>query len=110
MKDKRKFKRYDSNVPFQVRIFPQSGFSEKIDFEGINISASGILIKKRQVLPENIPLMIEIMLNFEELKSPDNLEGELIMTVTGQVVRNNPDTIAIRFNEDCEISQRLSFL
>ena len=110
MNDRRKFQRYCIDVPVGVAIMPQGGLSERIDYEGINLAAGGMLIKKGQSLPESSPLKIRITFHFEELKSLENSEGALIMTVTGQVVRTEPERTAIRFNDDYEISQYLSFL
>ena len=110
MNDRRKFQRYNINIPLRVETMRQAELSEKIDFEGINRAAGGMLIKKGQSLPESSPLKIEIIFNFEELNTPENLEGTLIMTVTGHVVRNEPEKISIRFNEDYEMSKSLSFL
>jgi hypothetical protein len=110
MNNKRKFQRYDISIPVKVEIMPQAGLSEKIDFEGINVAAGGILIRKEQVLPESSPIKIQIILHFEELKTPENPEGTLIMTVTGHVVRTDHEGTAIRFDEDYEMSQSLSFL
>jgi len=110
MNDKRKFQRYDIDMPLRVEIMPHMGVAEKIHFEGINLAAGGILVKKGQPLPENSPLKIEIIFNFDELKTPENIEGALSMTVTGHVVRNEPEAIAIRFNDDYEMSQSPSFL
>jgi hypothetical protein len=110
MSGKRKFDRYDINVPVRVEIRSPGGLSEKIDFESMNLAAGGILIKRGISLPEGSQIKIEIVLYFEALKTPENPEGTLIMTVTGHVVRTEPDGIAIRFNEDYEMSQCLSFL
>jgi hypothetical protein len=109
MSDKRKFQRYDIDIPVGIEIVPQAGISEKVYFEGINLSAGGMLINKGQFLPESSSIKIEIIFHLEELKTPENSEGTLIMTVTGQVVRTESERTAIRFNEDYEMS-RLSFL
>jgi hypothetical protein len=61
-------------------------------------------------LPKSSPIKIEIIFHFEELKTLENIEGALIMTVTGHVVRTETERTAIRFNEDFEMSQSLSFL
>ena len=110
VKDKRKFQRYNINIPVMVEIMPQAGLSEKIDFEGINLAAGGVLIQREQSLPESSPIKIQIIFFFEKLRTPENIEGALIMTVTGHVVRTEPERTAIRFNEDYEMSQSLSFL
>jgi hypothetical protein len=110
MSDKRKFKRYDINVPVRVEIKTPAGSLEKFDFEGINLAAGGILIKKGQSLPEGSQIKLEIMFHFEDLKTLENPEGTLIMTVTGHVVRTESKGIAIHFDEDYEMSKSLSFL
>jgi hypothetical protein len=110
MKERRKFQRYDINMSLRVAIMPQAGLSERIDHEGINVAAGGMLIKRGQSLPKSSPIKIEIIFHFEELKTLENIEGALIMTVTGHVVRTEPERTAIRFNEDFEMSQSLSFL
>ena len=109
MRNRRKFQRYDINIPVRVEIMPQAGLSEDIAFEGINLAAGGMLIKKGQSLPASSPLKIKITFHFEELKSSENIEGALIMTVTGQVVRTESKGTAIRFNEDYKMSH-LTFL
>jgi hypothetical protein len=110
MNNTRKFQRYDINVPIRVEIMPTVGLAEKIDFEGINLAAGGMLIKTGKSLPEGSSVKIEITFNFNELKTPENPEGTLVLTVTGHVVRNEPEGTAIRFDENYEISQSLSFL
>jgi hypothetical protein len=61
-------------------------------------------------LPESSPIKIEVTFHFDDLVTPENPEGTLIMTVTGYIVRTVPEGTAIRFNEDYEMSQSLSFL
>lgn len=110
MCDRRKFERYNINIPVSVEIMSRAGITETIDYEGINMAAGGMLIKRGQSLPENSPIRIEITLHFEELKTPENLEGALIMAVTGQVVRNESQGTAVRFHEDYKMSRSLSTL
>jgi hypothetical protein len=110
MCDRRKFERYNINLPVSVETMPQAGLPEIIDYEGINLAAGGMFIKKGQSLPENSPIRIEIIFHFEELKTPENLEGALIMAVTGHVVRTEPAGTAVRFHDDYEMSQSLSIL
>ncbi len=110
MCDRRKFQRYNINIPVSVETMPPAGLSEIIDYEGINMAAGGMFIKKGQSLPGNSPIRIEIIFHFEELKTPENIEGTLIVAVTGHVVRTEHEGTAIRFNEDYEMSQSLSLL
>lgn len=108
--DRRKFERYNIEIPVSVEIMLPIGLPGKIDFEGINLAAGGILIKNGYSLPKGPPIKMQIIFHFEDLKSPENLEGALIMTVTGHVLRIEPEGTAIGFDEDYEMSQSLSFL
>ena len=108
--DRRKFERYNIAIPVNVEITPSAGLPEKFDFEGINMAAGGILIKKGQALPKDFPIKMQIIFHFEDLKTPENLEGALIMTVTGHVLRIEPEGTAIGFYEDYKMSQSLNFL
>jgi hypothetical protein len=110
MSDKRKFERYAINVPVRVEFKNPDGLLEKFDLEAINLAAGGILFKKGISLPEGSRVKLEVEFYFENLKTPENPEGALIMTVTGHVVRTEHEGMAIRFNEDYEVSQCLSFL
>jgi hypothetical protein len=110
MIERRKFERYNIDIPVSVEIISPTGLPGKIDFEGINLAAGGILIKKGQSLTEGSPIKVEIVFHFEDLMTPENLEGALIMTVTGHVLRIGPEGTAIGFDEDYDMSQSLSFL
>ena len=110
MGEKRKFGRYDINIPVKVEIQNQDGMSETINLEAINLAAEGVLIRQGMSLPECSEIKLEVIFNFEDLKTSENREGTLIMSVTGHVIRNGLDGIAIRFNEDYEMSQSLDFL
>jgi len=110
MIERRKFERYNIDIPVKVEIVSPSGLSEKNDFEGINLAAGGIFIKNGQSLPKSFPIKTEIRFKFEDLKTPENLEGALILTVTGHVLRTEPAGTAIHFDEDYKMSQSLSLL
>ena len=110
MNDNRKFDRYEINIPVRALIDKPGGVSEKIEIEAINLSARGMLIKKGISLPDSSPIKFEIMFHFEDLKTSENPDGDLMMTVTGHVMRTEDEGIVIRFNDDYEMSQCLSFL
>ena len=110
MGEKRRFDRYNINIPVKVEIREQDGMSETIYLEAINLAAEGVLIRHGMTLPEGSAIKFEVILNFEDLKTSENPEGTLIMSVNGHVIRNGLEGIAIRFNEDYEMSQSLDFL
>ena len=102
-KEKRKFERFDINVPVRIQISGQEGQGETMDLVSDSVSAGGIFLKLQNQPPEGSPVRIEILLNFEELRTPEDPEGALVIAATGQVLRSEPEGIAIRFNEDYDI-------
>lgn len=107
MNNKRKFERFNIDVPAMVEIPSHDGRAERLDLEISNMSAGGILLKFARPLPEGSQVKIEVVLQFEELRSPADPEGTLLLTATGHVLRSGPDGMAIRFDENYEITTRL---
>lgn len=110
MEERRKFERFNTNVPTRIGIPGIEGQEEKLDSETKNLSAGGILFKFEKPLPVGSPVKIEIVLHFEELRATADPVGALIINVSGRVLRSGPDGIAIRFNEDYDINPCLDFM
>lgn len=72
----------------------------------VNLSAAGAFVRSSQPLPEGTPVKMDFVLQFEDLESPTNPRGELKLSTSGHVSRSEPDGMAIRFSEDCEIYLR----
>lgn len=72
MEERRKFERFELNVPARVEIPTKKGHREKLAMETNNLSAGGIFLKTaKPPLPEGAPVKVEIFLHFEELKTPE---------------------------------------
>ena len=110
MDDKRKFERLEINVPVRVEIITQEGQREKYDLEANNLSAVGVYIKHGKLLPEGLEVKIELFFNFEELKTPADPDGKLIIFTTGRVLRSGPEGMAIGFNDDYDFTTCFDFL
>lgn len=108
MVDKRKYERFDLNIPSRVEIATNDGESEILDIETNSLSAGGIFFKCGKTLLKGSHVKMEISLHFEELKTSTDPEGTLVITATGQVLRSGPEGVAIRFNEDFDISTTLN--
>lgn len=110
MDKKRKFERFDINVPARIEIIFQDGEREKHDLETSDLSAEGTYLKSERPLQEGSQVRIEIFLNLEELRCPADPDGSLIIAATGRVLRSGDEGMAIHFNEDYVIKTCLDFI
>ncbi len=110
MREKRQFERFDIQVPAVVKIPGDNGNTVKLDLKTHNLSAGGTFVKLGESLSLGCEVKIDIMLSFEELKTPIDPLGSLILSTTGRVVRSDPNGVAICFNENYEFKTRLDFL
>jgi hypothetical protein len=108
MDEKRKFERFNINVPARVEIIIRGEVREKYDLETIDLSAEGTYLKSGRPLQEGSQVGIEIFLDFDELKCPDDPGGSLIITATGRVLRSGYEGMVIHFNEDYDIKTFLN--
>jgi hypothetical protein len=96
--EKRRFARYEINVPVRVRLLTEE---DEIIYAGTsNLSAEGVLLHSERPIPEGSLVKMDIFLDFEELVSAADPEGIMILTTTGRVTRSGQHGTAIRFNGD----------
>ncbi|MBI4634321.1 MAG: PilZ domain-containing protein [Deltaproteobacteria bacterium] len=110
MGERRKFERFEVNVPARLEILTQEGQPEVIDLEASSLSAGGTLLISGRPVPAGSPVRIEVALKFEELKTIEDPEGTLVIAATGRVLRSGPEGMAIRFNEDYDITKNLKLI
>lgn len=110
MAEKRKFERFELNIPSRIEILTQEGEVEILDIETNSLSAGGVFFKYGRTLPKGSQVKMELALHFEELKTPADPEGALVIAATGHVLRSGPEGVAICFNENFDISTPLSIL
>lgn len=110
MDEKRKFERFDINVPAKVEILTQAGEKKEYIFETSNLSAQGAYLKAVKPLREGSQMKIEILLNFEKLKCLSNPDGSLVIITTGRVLRSGRKGMAIHFNRSYDIKTRSDFI
>jgi hypothetical protein len=103
MPKKRKFERFDINVPAWIEIISHEGEGEKYEFETNNLSAEGTCLKDGRMLREGTQVRVEIFLKFEGLRCPANPDGLFIIAATGRVLRSGQEGTAIHFNHDYDI-------
>lgn len=100
MGDQRKFERFGVKIPAKIEIMSPRGPKKKIEMETENLSATGTFFRMAAPLPKGIPVKIEIVFHFDELKAPDNIDGALILQITGRTLRSGSDGLAICFDEE----------
>ncbi|MDQ5985390.1 MAG: hypothetical protein CSYNP_01100 [Syntrophus sp. SKADARSKE-3] len=103
MPKKRKFERFDINVPAWIEIIGHEGETKKYVYETCNLSAEGTCLKAGRMLQEGTKVRVEIFLKFDGLKCPANPDGLLIIAATGRVLRSGLEGTAIHFNNDYDI-------
>ena len=104
MDNKRKFSRFDINVPAVIEFMHPGDEKMKEDCMTVNLSAGGAFISTSQPLKKGTTVRIDFTLQFPELETPVNPSGDLKVTATGCVLRTGPVGTAIRFNENYEIT------
>jgi len=100
MTEKRRFERFNICVPARIEVVSREEQKEVFELETCNLSAEGIYFDSGKPLVGGSQVKIEIFLKFEELMTPADPDGTLVITATGRVVRTGPEGTAIRFNED----------
>jgi hypothetical protein len=110
MDEKRKFERFDINVPARIEIIIQEGERKKYDLETSDLSAEGTYLKSGRPIQVGSQVRIEIFLNFEELRCPADPDGSLIIAATGRVLRSGHEGMVIHFNKDYDIKTCLDFI
>jgi hypothetical protein len=110
MTEKRLFERFDINVPVRLALSQPQAKDDPIALEADNLSAGGIFFKTPKGLPHGTKVRMEIILQFDELKTEEDPLGSFVIQVTGYVQRSGADGTAICFNNDYDVSASLDFL
>jgi len=110
MDEKRKFERFNINVPARIEMIIREGEKKIYDLETSDLSAEGAYLKSGKPIQEGSQVRIEIFLNFEGLRCPANPDGSLIIAATGRVLRAGDEGMAIHFNNEYDIKTCLDFI
>ncbi|MDD5170557.1 MAG: PilZ domain-containing protein [Syntrophales bacterium] len=109
MDDRRQFDRFELSVA--ARIEYKDGYKEiALDVEASDLSAGGFFFRSEHPLPEGLPVKVELILYFDELKTLTDPDGRIMITVTGQIQRSDTDGTAIVFHDDYDVTAPLDFL
>ncbi|MBW2061985.1 MAG: PilZ domain-containing protein [Deltaproteobacteria bacterium] len=103
MEEKRKLERFALEVPAAVQVVSGANDrrNELLNLLTENICAGGAYFYTDKPLPEQTIVNIDLVLSIERLKK---IQGkQAYIKVTGQVIRAEPDGMAICFDPDYSI-------
>ena len=103
MEDRRKDERFKLRLPAKLEVRCQYGNVDKniVGLETDNICSGGVYFTTLSPLGEGTPVKIDLLLDFERLKTPRNMRP--LIKVIGNVVRSGRTGMAIRFKRRYQI-------
>ena len=99
MVERRKFERYEMQVPATVETLARAAARKKLSLETANVCAGGAYFSTPNVLTEGTNVRLEIVLSFNQCKVLADTKDARIRML-GTVIRSHKDGMAIRFSED----------
>jgi len=100
--EKRRMERFTIELPAKVSVLDKKRDNKTIDFLTSNICAGGVFFQTDQPLPVGTEAKINLILPLDTLKK---LKGrKACIRLSGTVIRSERGGMAIRFEEDFEIS------
>jgi uncharacterized protein YwbE len=97
MRELRKLERFDLKLPARINILPHSG--QALDLITENVCAGGAYFLTRNPLTEGLKVLVDLVLKRE------SDQGKLArVTVTGKILRTEPNGMAVRFDKQYQIS------
>jgi c-di-GMP-binding flagellar brake protein YcgR len=98
MKERRKFERFDLELPARVEVETPGQKTELFSLKTSNISAGGAFFHTAQPLSEGTKVQLNLILLVEKLKKLTGYECHI--KVKGYVVRSDDKGMAIRFRRN----------
>jgi c-di-GMP-binding flagellar brake protein YcgR len=103
--EKRKMERFDLELPATLKLFDRKLKEDQagsFNLQTVDISAGGALFYTDHAVPIGTEVKIDLILPLGELKK---LEGRTAkINISGSVVRSDPSSIAVSFNEKYRIT------
>ncbi len=100
---RRKYTRFDLKLVTNVEVETKDGRVKKYQMATANISAGGVFFHTQCRITEGAQVNTEIFLPVESPDMPSEYCAGILIMVSGSVLAQRPEGIAIRFNEDYEI-------
>jgi c-di-GMP-binding flagellar brake protein YcgR len=107
MVERRKFERYELNVPAKVEMLAKTAGRRKYSLRTANVCAGGAYFRTPYALAEGTKVRLEIMLTFNGKKTLSDTRNARVR-ILGTVTRSQKDGMAIRFSEDYDITPHVA--
>ncbi len=110
MENRRILERYDLTVP--ARIEPVDYEEEEVfTLQTMNVCSSGAFFQTEKALPEGTQVKVEMVLPLEKLAMLEDYDQQILVKISGTVLRSGAAGMAVNFNEDYEFGhiERNSF-
>ena len=102
MVNRRKLERFDLQLQALVSTDKGECDPETMRLFTTNISSSGAFLRSDHPIPVGTKVKLEFVLTLDELKK---VKGKrTLIEVSGEVIRNGSQGMAVCFSEDCKIS------
>ncbi|MFA4915940.1 MAG: PilZ domain-containing protein [Syntrophales bacterium] len=102
--EKRTLERFDLEISAKIEVGNSEQDRKRLDFMTKDVCSGGAFFHTSQTLPEGTNVKIDLILPLDSLKKLNDDCKQAFIKVTGTVLRSASGGMAIRFNEDYQIS------
>ena len=101
--ERRKLERFQLHVPVKIELADVSGHHETLQLETKDISADGAFFVSSKPISEGANIKLGMILSVEKLKDLIGVHNKVELKLQGQVIRSDPDGIAVLFDRKYQI-------
>ena len=104
MKDKRRLKRFDLEIPATIELMDSDREEGTVNLRTSNMCSGGAYFHTTKPLPEGTQVKIDLVLPLDRLKRLEDGCKQAYIKITGRVLRSGSKGMAICFDEDYQIA------
>jgi hypothetical protein len=103
MKDKRRLKRFDLEIPATIELMDSDREEGTVNLRTSNMCSGGAYFHTTKPLPEGTRIKIDLVLPLDRLKRLEDGCKQAYIKITGRVLRSGSEGMAICFDEDYQL-------
>ncbi len=107
-KERRKLERFDLKLPARIELVAPSQEEEILNLFTDDVCSGGAFFHTSQPLSEGTPVKVALVLSLDKLRDLKDDWQQILIKVTGEVLRCDSEGMAICFKSDYDISPRKS--